>query len=59
MRAIIDAINRQPEEEGKFLLLKDPNKTTIRLYKIPMSTFSDDDEDSDEDETIPEENEKE
>ncbi|XP_075246073.1 eukaryotic translation initiation factor 3 subunit D-like [Convolutriloba macropyga] len=56
LRAIIDAINRQPEEEGKYLLLKDPNKTTIRLYKIPMNTFSDE-EDSDEDDTIPEENE--
>ena len=58
LRAIIDAINRQPEEAGKYLLLKDPNKTTIRLYKIPMNTFSDDEDDSEE-ETIPEENEKE
>ena len=58
LRAIIDVIKRQPEDGGKFLLLKDPNKTTIRLYKIPMSTFSDDEDESDEEDDIPEEDPK-
>lgn len=28
-------------EEGKYVLVKDPNKTLLRLYKVPVGTFED------------------
>eukprot|EP00771_Trimastix_marina_P003859 gnl/Trimastix_PCT/572.p1 GENE.gnl/Trimastix_PCT/572~~gnl/Trimastix_PCT/572.p1 ORF type:complete len:541 (+),score=155.47 gnl/Trimastix_PCT/572:41-1624(+) len=35
--------------EGKYLLMKDPNKFLMRLYEVPESTFeAEEDEDSDE-----------
>lgn len=27
------------KEDGKFVLLKDPNKAIMRLYKVPLHTF--------------------
>ena len=45
VRSIIDRCLL--EEDGKFVLLKDPNKPIIRFYKVPLSTFNeaeDDDE---------------
>jgi len=49
VRCIIDICMRQ--KEGKYLLMKDPNKPVIRLYDIPNSTFesSESEESSDED----------
>jgi len=32
-------------EDGKFILVKDPNKTILRLYEVPAGSF---DEDGDE-----------
>ena len=32
------------QEDGKFVLLKDPNKPTVRLYSVPLNTFESDDE---------------
>ena len=32
-------------EDGKYVLLKDPNKATLRLYSVPLNTFESDDED--------------
>ncbi|KAI1118816.1 eukaryotic translation initiation factor 3 subunit D [Nemania sp. NC0429] len=37
-------------EEGKFVLIKDPNKSILRLYEVPAGSFDDDGED----ELIPE-----
>jgi translation initiation factor 3 subunit D len=37
LRCIIDLSMK--EEDGKFLLVKDPNKPVIRLYKVPDNTF--------------------
>lgn len=37
-------------EEGKFVLVKDPNKSILRLYEVPAGSFDDDGED----ELIPE-----
>ncbi|KAI1356693.1 eukaryotic translation initiation factor 3 subunit D [Xylaria sp. FL0043] len=37
-------------EEGKFVLVKDPNKSILRLYEVPAGSFDDDGEE----ETIPE-----
>jgi translation initiation factor 3 subunit D len=36
------------KEDGKYVLLKDPNKATIRLYAVPPGTFEEDDEEGDE-----------
>jgi len=46
MRCIIDICMRQ--KEGKFLIMKDPNKPVIRLYDIPNSTFESSEESDDE-----------
>lgn len=42
LRCIIDLCMK--EEDGKYLLVKDPNKPVIRLYKVPDNTFESDDE---------------
>ena len=31
-------------EEGRYLLLKDPNKPVIRLYTIPLDAFDDEED---------------
>ncbi len=46
VRCIIDLVMAQ--KDGKYLIVKDPNKQVIRLYDIPDSTFESD-EDSDDD----------
>lgn len=47
VRAVIDLAMKQPD--GKYVLVKDPNKPVMRLYAVPMSAFTaDDDEDVDE-----------
>ncbi|KAH8675663.1 putative eukaryotic translation initiation factor 3 subunit D [Xylariales sp. PMI_506] len=35
-------------EEGKFVLVKDPNKPILRLYEVPAGSFDDDEEDEEE-----------
>ena len=30
------------EEDGKFVLVKDPNKSILRLYEVPAGSFDDD-----------------
>ncbi|KZZ94834.1 eukaryotic translation initiation factor 3 [Moelleriella libera RCEF 2490] len=37
-------------DEGKFVLVKDPNKSILRLYEVPAGSFDDDDEHDDEQE---------
>ncbi|CAL4080611.1 unnamed protein product, partial [Meganyctiphanes norvegica] len=47
LRCIVDICMKLPD--GKFLIMKDPNKAMIRLYDIPDNTFdSEDDDDDDE-----------
>jgi translation initiation factor 3 subunit D len=42
VRTIADmCLNR---EEGKYVLVKDPNKPMLRLYEVPMDSFEDDGE---------------
>lgn len=36
------------KEDGKFVLLKDPNKGTLRLYRVPLSTFEEADDEEGE-----------
>jgi translation initiation factor 3 subunit D len=43
VRTVADLCMKMPE--GKYVLVKDPNKPVIRLYAIPASTFSGEDED--------------
>lgn len=45
VRTFIDMVQKAGESEGKFILVKDPNKPTIRLYQIPMNTFEEDEDD--------------
>jgi translation initiation factor 3 subunit D len=46
LRCIIDTCMKLPE--GKYLLLKDPNKAALLLYDIPDNTFDDDSDESDD-----------
>lgn len=49
LRTIIDLVMEW--EDGKYLLLKDPTKSVMRIYELPWDTFNeDDDEDGEEEE---------
>jgi len=43
VRSVTDLCMKMPE--GKYVLIKDPNKPVIRLYSVPMSSFTVEDED--------------
>ncbi|KAK4049744.1 hypothetical protein OIO90_005325 [Microbotryomycetes sp. JL221] len=43
VRTISDLVLAQPE--GKYILVKDPNKPVMRLYRIPANAFEADDDD--------------
>nr|POF12774.1 eukaryotic translation initiation factor 3 subunit d [Quercus suber] len=43
VRTFVDMVMR--EEDGKYVLVKDPNKPTIRLYQVPRDTFEEDEND--------------
>lgn len=47
-RTVIDLALKAPE--GKYVLLKDPNKPVIRLYKVPDNTFDAVEEEEEEEE---------
>ena len=47
VRTIVDMCRSM--EEGKYVLVKDPNKTLLRLYKVPLGTFEDGEEDAEAD----------
>jgi translation initiation factor 3 subunit D len=40
VRTIVDMVLKM--EDGKFVLVKDPNKSVIRLYSVPENIFDDD-----------------
>ena len=50
LRCIIDIVMKQ--NDGKYLIMKDPNKNIIRLYDIPNNTFDSDSESSSEEEPV-------
>uniref|UniRef100_A0A8C4QGH9 Eukaryotic translation initiation factor 3 subunit D n=2 Tax=Eptatretus burgeri TaxID=7764 RepID=A0A8C4QGH9_EPTBU len=57
LRCIVDTCLTLPE--GKFLILKDPNKQVIRIYSLPDGTFSsDEEEEEDDDDGFEEEDEE-
>lgn len=45
VRTFVDMVMKEPD--GKYVMVKDPNKPTIRLYNVPMSTFEEDGDDMD------------
>lgn len=49
-RCIIDIVMKQTD--GKYLIMKDPNKPMIRLYDIPDNTFESDGETESDDEVV-------
>lgn len=51
LKAVIDLCLQLPE--GKYLMLKDPNKPVVRFYSVPTDAF----EEPDEPEPLPEEEE--
>lgn len=46
MRLFIKLLEKEPE--GKYVIMRDPNKAIVRIYGVPVGTFEEDDEDSDE-----------
>jgi len=57
VRHIVDMI--MSKEPGKYLLIRDPNKPLVRLYKVPMSTFEESEEEGEEEDEEEEEEEAE
>lgn len=50
IKMICDLMMRDDKEDGKYVLLKDPNKPIMRLYSVPPNTFESDEDTDDEDE---------
>jgi translation initiation factor 3 subunit D len=46
VKTVVDLALKLPE--GKYVLVKDPNKPVIRLYSVPKSTFEEAEEDNEE-----------
>jgi len=43
LRCVIDLCMKQ--DDGKYLIMKDPNKPVVRIYNIPNNSFESDDDD--------------
>ncbi len=54
VRTIVDMCLKMPE--GKYVLVKDPNKPTLRLYQVPEHTFE---EEVEETQTVQEDEDEE
>ena len=53
VKNVIDLfMNKEP---GKYLMMRDPNKPIVRVYKVPMSTFEESDEEGEDEEEVEEE----
>merc|ERR1719240_1342702 len=48
LRSVIDLV--MSLDDGKFVLLKDPTKSVMRLFQVPWDTFGDEEGDGDDDE---------
>ena len=44
VRTIVDMCMQMPD--GKYVLVKDPNKQVLRLYEVPANTFEEDEEEA-------------
>lgn len=51
LRCIVDLCLKQ--KDGKYLIMKDPNKPLIRLYDIPDNTFDSDNEENEDEDNMP------
>lgn len=47
LRCMVDICRKL--KEGKYLIMKDPNKPVVRIYNIPDNTFESDEDDDDDD----------
>ncbi|KAK9728604.1 hypothetical protein K7432_000951 [Basidiobolus ranarum] len=54
LKAMVDICLRLPE--GKFILVKDPNRPMLRLYSVPMDAFDHDDTTKEDSEAVPAQN---
>lgn len=55
VRTVTDMCMKMPE--GKYVLVKDPNRPVIRLYAVPSGAFTADDEDAEAVDVLEEEDE--
>ena len=46
VRTIVDMVRAM--KDGKYVLVKDPNKSLLRLYEVPASTFEEGDGEAEE-----------
>jgi translation initiation factor 3 subunit D len=46
VRTIVDMCLKR--EDGKFILIKDPNKAILRLYEVPVGSLDEDGEEAGE-----------
>ena len=46
IRMFIQLMQKHPE--GKYVLMRDPNKATLRLFKVPANTFEEEDDEEEE-----------
>ena len=53
MRLFIKLLDREPE--GKYVIMRDPNRAIVRIYEVPVGTFEEDDSDDDSDDDEEEE----
>ncbi|KAB5530347.1 eukaryotic translation initiation factor 3 subunit D [Coniochaeta sp. 2T2.1] len=44
VRTIADMCLKAGEHDGRYVLVKDPNKSILRLYEVPAGSFDEDDE---------------
>ncbi|CAK4629917.1 hypothetical protein LEN26_005832 [Aphanomyces euteiches] len=47
IKMLVDLFMEQPE--GKYVMMKDPNKPVVRIYSVPLNTFEDENDDDEED----------
>jgi len=57
IKMLIDLFQKQPE--GKYVLMREPNRPVVRLFSVPPGTFEDEDDDDDDEEEEEEEEEEE
>eukprot|EP00588_Corethron_pennatum_P015549 CAMPEP_0194266726 /NCGR_PEP_ID=MMETSP0169-20130528/1538_1 /TAXON_ID=218684 /ORGANISM="Corethron pennatum, Strain L29A3" /LENGTH=638 /DNA_ID=CAMNT_0039007481 /DNA_START=55 /DNA_END=1971 /DNA_ORIENTATION=- len=48
IKMLVDMMMGKPE--GKYVLMRDPNRPVVRIYSVPPGTFEDDDDSDEEDE---------
>mmetsp|Transcript_15584 Transcript_15584/g.26047 ORF Transcript_15584/g.26047 Transcript_15584/m.26047 type:complete len:440 (+) Transcript_15584:88-1407(+) len=55
IRMFIQILRKQPDDFGKYVLMRDPNKAMLRLFKVPPTTFDEEDDEEEEEEEEKEE----